>query len=90
MLCKLCARAVVRVGVSLNLVMRSGVHGAGPTLVKSTPARQQIGLKSLAWQVFQTTGLDYSSSCRVDVILSHGIVAIGLYNILCHHDEPAG
>jgi hypothetical protein len=53
-LCKLCARGVVRVGVPLNLVTRSGVHGEGPTLMVSTPARQQICLKSDRWQVFQT------------------------------------
>jgi hypothetical protein len=46
-LCKLCARGVVRVGVSLNLVTRSGVHGEGPTLMMSTPAWQQIGLENL-------------------------------------------
>ena len=65
-LCKLCARGVVRVGVSLNLVTRSGVHGEGPTLMMSTPAREQIGLKILS-----VTGFP-------GVILSHGLAAIGL------------
>ena len=64
-LCKLYARGVVRVGESLNLVTRSGVHGEGPTLMMSTPARQQIGLKILS-----VTGFS-------GVILSHGIAAIG-------------
>jgi hypothetical protein len=42
-LCKLRARGVVRVGVSLNLVTRSGVHEEGPTMMMSTPAQLKVG-----------------------------------------------
>ena len=63
-LCKLRARGSVRVGVSLNLVTGSGVHGKGPTLVMSTPAQLKLGPQTSlgpVWRVFAIMGVILSS-----------------------------